>query len=183
MLEGRKRVHRQDHWMPRMAAPGWLTDFFRMPRCEICQRGQSRRLQVRLISQYDGPMRQGCSPSGPARGALNGAEHAPAGIWIHDAVRHGKQQAVQFGGESRIRGRADNRNLLCRQTQPHRDQMSEHRCCGPGQQHLRSPHARRTAGRQDDGAQRKSVARKHEVMMPRGRFCASMRGPLPGFPG
>src|ERR1043166_4646143 len=102
--------------MPGVPAPNGLTDFSRMTEREICQRGQRRRLQVGLISQYDGPMRQGGIPTGPASGALDRAEHAPAWSWVYDAVRHGQPQPVQLGGNGRIRGGTDDGDLLCRQT-------------------------------------------------------------------
>ena len=167
--------------MPRVTLSDGLTDFSRMLDGEVRQRGQSRGLQVRLISQYDGPMRQGRAPPGPASSALDGTEHAATGIWIYDAVRYRKQQAVQLEGQSRILWSADDRNLLCAKTQPHRYQMSEHRCRTPRQQHFRPGHARRTASGQDDGAQGESAIWKHSVMMPRSRLSASVVNRVPAF--
>src|SRR5713101_5541620 len=112
--------------MARPPAPGRLAYFPAMLRGGVEERGQSGRLQVRLISQHDGPMGQTRTPSAPANRALNGTEHAAAWVWIRDSVLIGKSEPVQFRVDRAIRTGADHGNLMRSQTRPERQQMSQH---------------------------------------------------------
>src|SRR5438445_12757734 len=111
-----------------------------------------------LVAQNDYPMDQLSIPTIPARGALNGAEHAAFGCWIRHTIHSWKVQAIQFRLDRLVTGRPNRGNLSRAQSLPLCNQMSEDRSPAPRQQQFRFSHARRSAGGKDGHAEIKHSA-------------------------
>src|ERR1035437_1305770 len=103
---------------------------------------QSLRLQVRLISQHNCPVRESRLPSRPLRGALDRTEHAALRGRIANAVLFWEAEAVQFSSDGQVAGSADHGDLVRPERLPLLDQMAEHCSAAPGKQQRGLAHAR-----------------------------------------
>src|SRR5438876_10412288 len=109
--------------MPRAPPAARLANPVRLRAGEVEQCVERFRTEIRLVPQNDRPMAQLSVPTTPARGALNGAEHAAFGRWIHHAVHFWKIQAIQFRADRLVSGRRNRRDLASAQILPLPDQM------------------------------------------------------------
>src|SRR5207245_7063239 len=96
ILQFREKCLRHDNGMPRSPSAARLANLVRLRAGEVEQSAERLPTEMRLVPQDDRPMRQLSIPTTPARGALNGAEHAAFGRWIHHTIHFWKAQAIQF---------------------------------------------------------------------------------------
>src|SRR5438093_6650529 len=99
--------------MPRAPSTAWLANLVRLRAGEVEQSAERVRTEMRLVPQSDRPMGQLSVPTTPARGALNGAEHAAFGRWIHHPIHSGKVKAIQFRADCLVAGRPNRGDLPC----------------------------------------------------------------------
>jgi len=144
--------------MSRATSTARLANLVRLRAGEVEQSAERVRTEMRLVPQNDRPMGQLSIPTIPARGALNGAEHAAFGRWIYHTIHSWKVQAIQFRVDRQVADRPNRGDSPCAQSLPLPDQMSEHRSPDPRQQQFRLSHARRSAGGKDDHAEIKHNA-------------------------
>src|SRR6266568_6717391 len=96
ILQFREKCFRHDNGMPRSPSAARLANLVRLRAGEVEQSAERVRTKMRLVPQNDRPMRQLRIPPTPVRGALNGAEHAAFGRWIHHTIHSWKVQPIQF---------------------------------------------------------------------------------------
>ena len=144
---------RQEHRMFWFPLVNRLADRLRLGRRPTSHRHPGGQLQMRLISQRDGPMGQVCPPTWPPGGATEGLRHVGIGIRVHHATGRREIQAIQCHFQLPRPAGVNHHDLVSPQASPQLQQVAQHRRLPPGQQEFGAAHPPGLPGRQNDESQ------------------------------